>query len=63
MSKATVAGRYTYTVGLNNANYVWNDGTTAAMVIDWEIKKKDVAVPTLVGEFTYNRLPQAPSSP
>ena len=61
VSKATVAGRYTYTVGLNNANYVWNDGTTAAMVIDWEIKKKDVAVPTLVGEFTYNRLPQAPS--
>ena len=58
---ATVAGRYTYTVGLSNANYVWSDGTTAAIVIEWQINKKDVKVPTLVADFEYNRLPQSPT--
>lgn len=56
---ATVAGRYTYSVKLASSNYIWNDETTAPMNINWEIKKKAIAVPVVTGEYVYNGVPQA----
>lgn len=61
VNAATNAGRYTYSVKLQSANYIWNDDTTAAIDINWEIKKKGVSVPVVVGEFTYKAVPQTVS--
>lgn len=51
-------GRYAYTLKLISDNYVWSDNTKQDIVINWQIKKKEVDVPKLEGEYTYNTLPQ-----
>ncbi len=56
VNAATNAGRYTYSVKLASANYVWSDNTTTAVDIVWEIKKKSVAIPVVVGEFVYSQV-------
>ena len=51
---ATNAGSYVAKVGLQNtSNYMWNDGTTAAKNYNWSIAKRTLAVPKVVGTYTY----------
>ena len=53
----TNAGTYPVTFAIiDSDNYEWKDGTTANVVLNWNINKLQVTKPTISGstEFTYN---------
>lgn len=53
-TSATNAGSYTATVALQNTNnYMWADGTTAAKSYPWQILKRTLTAPTVIGTYTY----------
>ena len=45
--KATTAGKYQATATLKDKAYKWNDGTTIAKTIEWEIAKADTVQVTM----------------
>ena len=52
---ATNAGSYVAKINLQNTtNYMWSDGTTAAKNYNWSIAKRSIAVPKVVGTYTYS---------
>lgn len=55
--EATMAGNYSYTISLVNSNYLWSDGSSQPIVLDWVIHKIEVASPSVTQtHFVYDGL-------
>lgn len=58
----TNLGIYTATVELSSiSDYRWADDITAPVTVEWSIIKRKVALPAILGSYTYNGQAQTPT--
>lgn len=57
---ATNAGNYSATYSLSDATYMWSDGTSGPVAINWTINKANNTVTITMGDWEYGSTPANP---